>query len=99
MKMSTKITDLRGAKVTPIHRSSALLSKQEDLCSTSYGNERWIVNQVPARITRRAGAPPSIFFAIFEILENVEISIKNVNFPKPLNPIELFPGILISLFD
>ena len=39
--MSTKITDLRGSKVTPIHRGSVLLSKQEDLCSTSYlsGNQ------------------------------------------------------------
>ena len=34
--MSTKIIDLRGAKVTPIHRCSVLVSKQEDLCSTSY---------------------------------------------------------------
>ena len=34
--MSTKITDLRGSKVTAIHRGSVLLSKQEDLCSTSY---------------------------------------------------------------
>ena len=36
--MSTKITDLRGSKVTPIHRGSVLLSKQEDLCSTSYNS-------------------------------------------------------------
>jgi len=34
--MSTIITNLRGARVTPIHRGSVLLSKQEDLCSTSY---------------------------------------------------------------
>ena len=34
--MSTIITNLRGAKVTPIHRGSVLLFKQEDLCSTSY---------------------------------------------------------------
>ena len=36
MKMSTKIIDLRGSKVRPIHRDSVLLPKQEDLCSTSY---------------------------------------------------------------
>ena len=36
MEISTKITDLRGSKVRPIHRGSVLLSKQEDLCSTSY---------------------------------------------------------------
>ena len=34
--MLTIITNLRGSKVTPIHRGSVLLSKQEDLCSTSY---------------------------------------------------------------
>ena len=34
--MSTIIMNLRGARVTPIHRGSLLLSKQEDLCSTSY---------------------------------------------------------------
>ena len=34
--MSTKITDLRGSRLRPIHRGSVLLSKQEDLCSTSY---------------------------------------------------------------
>ena len=34
--MSTIITNLRGARVTPIHRGSVLLSKQEDLCSTNY---------------------------------------------------------------
>ena len=34
--MSTKITNLRGSMVTPIHRGSVLLFKQEDLCSTSY---------------------------------------------------------------
>ena len=34
--MSTIITNLRGSKVTPIHRGSVLLFKQEDLCSTSY---------------------------------------------------------------
>ena len=34
--MSTIITNLRGTRVTPIHRGSVLLSKQEDLCSTSY---------------------------------------------------------------
>ena len=34
--MSTKITDLRGSMVRPIHRGSVLFSKQEDLCSTSY---------------------------------------------------------------
>ena len=33
--MSTKIADLRGAMVRPIHRGSVLLFKQEDLCSTS----------------------------------------------------------------
>ena len=73
--------NLRGARVTPIHRGSVLLSKQEDLCSTSYyGNERWTVNLVPARITRRAGASLSFFFEIFEIFENFEISTKNINF-------------------
>ena len=34
--MSTIIMNLRGARVTPIHRGSVLLSKQEDLCSTNY---------------------------------------------------------------
>ena len=34
--MSTKITDLRGSMVRPIHRGSVLLSKQEELCSTSH---------------------------------------------------------------
>ena len=28
--------NLRGARWTPIHHGSILLSKQEDLCSTSY---------------------------------------------------------------
>ena len=40
MEMSTKITDLRGSLVRLFHRGSVLLSKQEDPCSTSYGNER-----------------------------------------------------------
>ena len=31
----TNFTDLRGSMVRPIHRGSVLLSKQEDLCSTS----------------------------------------------------------------
>ena len=34
--MSTEIMNLRGAGLTPMHRGSVLLSKQEDLCSTSY---------------------------------------------------------------
>ena len=34
--MSTIIMNLRGARVTPIHRGSVLLSKQEDLGSTSH---------------------------------------------------------------
>ena len=34
--MSTKITDLRGSRLGPIHPGSVLLSKQEDLCSTSH---------------------------------------------------------------
>ena len=44
LKMSTIITNLRGARVTPIHRGSVLLSKQEDLCSTSYIEDldKWI---------------------------------------------------------
>ena len=37
--MSTKIIDLRGAKVTAIHRGSVLLSKQEDLCSMATSGE------------------------------------------------------------
>ena len=32
----TNFTDLRGSRVRRIHRGSVLLSKQEDLCSTSY---------------------------------------------------------------
>ena len=43
--MSTIIMNLRGARVTPIHRGSVLLSKQEDLCSTSYSNQA--VNRQP----------------------------------------------------
>ena len=44
--------NLRGSRVTSIHRGSVLLFKQD-------GNERQTVNLVPARITRRAGAPSS----------------------------------------
>ena len=44
------------------------------------------VNRQPRRI---------LYFFDFEIFE---ISTKNVNFSKPLNPIELFPGIIISSF-
>ena len=44
--MSTIIMNLRGARVTPIQRGSVLLSKQEDLCSTSYGNRA--VNRQPS---------------------------------------------------
>ena len=47
--MSTIIMNLRGARETPIHRGSVLLSKQEDLCSTSY-----VSNLVSAGGTRRA---------------------------------------------
>ena len=39
-----------------------LLFQQEDRCSTSYGHERWTVNLVTARETRRAGAPPANIF-------------------------------------
>ena len=46
------------------------------------------------RLPRKAGAPS----AILEILENFEISTKNVNFWKPLNPIEILYSIIISLF-
>ena len=42
--------------------------------------------------------PLSEIVLIFEILENFENSTKNVNFLEPLNPIELFPVIIISLF-
>ena len=59
--MSTIITNLRGARVTPIHRGSALLSKQEDLCSTSYvepavnrqpGFRRELVEQITSFIIK-----------------------------------------------
>ena len=41
----TKFTDLRGASLAPIHLGSVLLSKQEDLCSTSHNHHR---NHQPA---------------------------------------------------
>jgi hypothetical protein len=64
-----------------------------------YGNERWTVNLVPARISRRAGAPPSMKLSFFSrIFEIFEISAKNVNFSKPLNPIELLRRIIISRY-
>ena len=59
--MSTKITDLRGSRLRPIRRGSVLLSKQEDLCSTSYyvepavnrqpGFRRELVEQITSLIT------------------------------------------------
>ena len=50
IKISTKITDLRRAKVTPIHRGSVLLSKQEDLWLESNTEPRWIgVTLAPRR--------------------------------------------------
>ena len=55
--MSTIITNLRGARVTPIHRGSVLLSKQEDLCSTSFKGQHLFGFQL-AR-----GAPVSLFRA------------------------------------
>ena len=38
--MSTIIMNLRGSRLSPIHRGSVLLSKQEYLCSTSYYSSR-----------------------------------------------------------
>ena len=81
-----------------IHRCSRVPGPVNLMRFGINGNERWTVNLVPARITRRAGAPPLKIFEIFEILEKFEISTENVNFSKPLNPIELFSGIIISLF-
>ena len=57
--MSTIIMNLRGTRVTPIQRGSVLLSKQEDLCSTSYvepavnhqpGFRRELVEQITSLI-------------------------------------------------
>ena len=53
--MSTKITDLRGARVTPIHRGSVSLSKQKDLCSTSFPSGSLVDGSPLVAITRRAG--------------------------------------------
>ena len=51
--MSTKITNLRGSRVRLIHRGSVLLSKQEDLCSTShYSSSR---EASALRVTLREG--------------------------------------------
>jgi hypothetical protein len=91
-----RVITLREGRILPLYES--LLSKQGTLCSTSYGNERWTVNLVPARITRRAGAPLLISFQIFDIFEIFEISTKITTFEKHLAPIELFHGIIISLF-
>ena len=58
------------------------------------------VNRQPGSrsITRRAGAPLLISFQIFDIFEIFEISTKISTFGKHLAPIELFYGIIISLF-
>ena len=45
--MSTKITDLLGAKVTPIHRGSVLLSKHvEPAVNRQPGFRRGLVEQI-----------------------------------------------------
>ena len=40
IKLSPRFTDLRGTRLEAIHRASVLLSKQEDLCSTSHYSSR-----------------------------------------------------------
>ena len=66
------------------------------------GNERWTVNLVPARITRRAGASPRWNCNFFENFLNFRNFDQNFNFWKKLGPYRIFPwhyhfSILLAL--
>ena len=82
-----KIMDVRGCLVEPIARGSALWQQA--------------VNRQPGSRSDNSYSKSASLdrFVIFsKISDFFEISTKNVNFSKPLDPIELFPDIIISLF-
>ena len=90
--MSTIITNLRGARVTPIHRGSVLLFKQEDLCSTSYYSPSRKISALRV-ITLREGR----ILPLYESLLSKQEDLCSTSYYSPLGILLLYE-LLFELY-
>ena len=68
------------------------------LVTSQHGNKQWTVNQVPARITCRAGASLSMELSFFDFFWNFRNLNRKYQLFKCPKWIELFHDIIISRF-
>ena len=95
-KQTTKFIDMRASRLEPIHRGSVLLSKQEDLCSTSYYSSRRKNTSTLRVITLREGRILPLYESLFEKEEHFHSTSHSILFRFYSSREELYESLLFE---